>query len=93
MVAAALVYLKNNQERMKYDEYRRQGLPLVSSHVESTVKQFNRRLKGTEKFWSEPGAEELLQLRADYLSETEAMEKFWQDREAAAMGPCYRRSA
>jgi len=86
VVAAALVYLKNNQERMKYDEYRRQGLPLVSSHVESTVKQFNRRLKGTEKFWSEPGAEELLQLRADYLSETEAMEKYWQDREAAATG-------
>ncbi len=94
VVAAALVYLKNNQERMKYDEYRRQGLPLVSSHVESTVKQFNRRLKGTEKFWSEPGAEELLQLRADYLSETEAMEKFWQDREAAATGRRrYRRSA
>jgi hypothetical protein len=94
VVAAALVYLKNNQERMKYDQYRRQGLPLVSSHVESTVKQFNRRLKGTEKFWSEPGAEELLQLRADYLSETEAMEKYWQDREAAATGRRrYRRSA
>lgn len=86
VVADALRYLTNNQERMKYDEYRRLGLPLVSSHVESTVKQFNRRVKGTEKFWSEPGAEALLQLRADYLSETEPMEKYWQEREATATG-------
>ena len=93
VVTDALRYLKNNQGRMKYDEYRRLGLPIVSSHVESTVKQFNRRVKGTEKFWSEPGAEALLQLRADYLSETEPMEKYWQEREAAATGRrVYRRS-
>jgi hypothetical protein len=93
VVADTLRYLKNNQDRMKYDEYRRLGLPITSSHMESTVKQFNRRVKGTEKFWSEEGAEELLQLRADYLSETETMEKFWQEREAAATGRrCYRRA-
>jgi hypothetical protein len=93
VVADALRYLTNNQHRMKYDEYRRLGLPLVSSHVESTVKRFNRRVKGTEKFWSEPGAEALLQLRADYLSETEPMEKFWQGRETRATGRrLYRRS-
>jgi hypothetical protein len=93
VVTDALRYLKNNQGRMKYDEYRRLGLPIVSSHVESTVKQFNRRVKGTEKFWSEPGAEALLQLRADYLSETEPMETYWQEREAAATGRrAYRRS-
>ena len=93
VVADTLRYLKNNQDQMKYDEYRRLGLPITSSHVESTVKQFNRRVKGTEKFWSEEGAEALLQLRADYLSETETMEKFWQEREAAATGRrCYRRA-
>jgi len=93
VVADALRYLKNNQERMRYDEYRRRGLPITSSHVESTVKQFNRRVKGTEKFWSEEGAEALLQLRADFLSETEPMEKFWQEREAGATGRrCYRRA-
>jgi hypothetical protein len=86
LVADALTYLRNNQPRMRYDHYRRQGLPLTSSHMESTVKQFNRRVKGTEKFWSEAGAEALLQLRADYLSETEPLEKFWQEREAAATG-------
>ncbi len=93
VVADTLRYLKNNQDRMKYDEYRQLGLPITSSHMESTVKQFNRRVKGTEKFWSEEGAEALLQLRADYLSETETMEKFWQEREAAATGRrCYRRA-
>jgi hypothetical protein len=86
VVADTLRYLRNNQQRMRYDEYRRLGLPITSSHVESTVKQFNRRVKGTEKFWSEKGAEALLQLRADYLSETEPMEKFWKDREANSTG-------
>ena len=56
VVAEGLRYLKNHQDHMRYDEYRRQGLPITSSHVESTVKQFNRRVKGTEKFWSEEGA-------------------------------------
>jgi len=93
VVADALTYLDNNRSRMRYDEYRRLGLPIVSSHVESTVKRFNRRVKGTEKFWSESGAEALLQLRADYLSETEPMERYWQEREAGATGRrTYRRS-
>ena len=66
-VADALRYLENQKSRMHYDEYRRMGLPITSSHIESTIKQINRRVKGTEKFWSEGGAEALLQLAADYL--------------------------
>jgi hypothetical protein len=92
VVADALRYLENHRGQMQYDEYRRQGLPITSSHVESTVKQFNRRVKGTEKFWSERGAEAVLQLRADYLSETEPTERFWKEREDGATGrKCYRR--
>ena len=92
VVAETLRYLENHRDQMRYDEYRRQGLPITSSHVESTVKRFNRRVKGTEKFWSERGAEALLQLRADYLSETEPVERFWQEREDSATGRrCYRR--
>ena len=37
---------------------------MVSSYVESALKQFNYRVKGSEKFWTEQGAEEMLQLRA-----------------------------
>ena len=65
-------------------EYRRQGLPIMTSAVESVIKMINRRVKGSEKFWSEPGAEAILQLRADYLSETETMSRFWLAREAQA---------
>ena len=71
---------------MRYDAYRRAGLPLTSCHVESTVKLFNRRVKGTEKFWSEEGAEAILQLRSDYLSETEPLKGFWERRQAEATG-------
>jgi hypothetical protein len=94
LVFDALRYLKNNAERMRYDEYRCQGLPIMTSAVESVIKIINRRVKGSEKFWSEPGAEAILQLRADYLSETETMERFWSSREATA-SPArpYRRSA
>jgi hypothetical protein len=94
VVTEALTYLNNHQDKMRYDEYRKQGLPLMSSYVESTVKQINYRVKGTEKLWTEEGAEAILQLRADYLSDDEPMEDFWQRRQAAATGQRrYRRRA
>ncbi len=85
-VADALRYLENQKSRMHYDQYRREGLPITSSHIESTIKQINRRVKGTEKFWSEGGAEALLQLAADYLSETDSLATFWRERPARATG-------
>jgi hypothetical protein len=85
-VAAALCYLQNQQSRMRYHEYRRDGLPITSSHIESTIKQINRRVKGTEKFWSDGGAEALLQLAADYLSETQPLATYWRERPAHATG-------
>lgn len=85
-VAEALTYLQNQKERMRYDAFRQQGLPITSSHIESTIKQINQRVKGTEKFWSSAGAEAILQLRADALSETAPLNGFWQRRQAAATG-------
>jgi hypothetical protein len=85
-VADALRYLQNQKPRMRYDEYRRQGLPLTSSHIESTIKQINRRVKGSEKFWSGVGAEALLQLAADHLSETKPLTSFWRERPSRATG-------
>jgi hypothetical protein len=87
-------YLKNNAGRMRYDEYRRGGLPIMTSAVESAIKMVNRRVKGTEKFWSEGGAEAVLQLRADSLSETGIVARFWAEREERAnAGRPYRRTA
>ena len=94
LVFESLRYLTNNADKMRYEYYRRQGLPIMTSAVESVIKMINRRVKGTEKFWSEPGAEAILQLRADYLSETETMSRFWLEREAqASSGRVYRRAS
>ena len=79
VVANALGYLKNQRTRMKYHEYRKAGLPITSSYIESTIKQIHRRVKGTEKFW-DLGAEPLLQLTADHLSETNDLDRFWARR-------------
>ena len=94
LVFESLRYLKNNADRMRYDHYRRQGLPIMTSAVESVIKMINKRVKGSEKFWSEPGAEAILQLRADCLGETETMSRFWFAREAqASSGRTYRQVA
>src|SRR5207249_2830000 len=63
VVCKTLTYLQNHKDKMKYAEYRRAGLPITSSLMESAVKQINQRVKGTEKFWSERGSEPILQLR------------------------------
>jgi hypothetical protein len=86
VAASTLRYLGNHQDKMCYDEYRRQGLPLTSSLMESVVEEVGRRVKGTEKFWSEDGAEALLQVRADYLSDDEPLDGFWQRRQERATG-------
>lgn len=77
ILAEALGYLNNNKTRMDYAEYRRLGLPISSAPVESTIKQINRRIKSTEKFWLHDGAEAIVQLRAAYLSEDGRWEKYW----------------
>jgi hypothetical protein len=75
VIAKTIGYFEHNQTRMDYPRYRRQGLPVSSGLVESLVKQFNRRVKGTEKFWNEAQAETILQLRAAQLSEDDRLSK------------------
>ena len=57
IVSSTLTYLKNQSPHMSYPAYRTAGLPITSSHMESTMKELNYRLKGTEKFWSDEGGE------------------------------------
>jgi hypothetical protein len=67
-------YLENNQDRMRYDEYRMSGLPTTSAWMESAVKEMNYRIKGTEMFWNNPaGAEAILQIRAAALSDDDRL--------------------
>jgi hypothetical protein len=76
-VSEALTYATNNRERMNYPKYRCLGLPISSAPVESTIKQINRRVKGSEKFWLSCGAEAILQLRAAQLSEDDRWTRNW----------------
>jgi hypothetical protein len=86
IVAGTLTYLVNQQSRMNYPAYRLQGLPITSSHIESTVKQINRRVKGSEKFWTADRGEAMLQLRAEQLSDTQPLEVHWVRRSQNATG-------
>jgi hypothetical protein len=80
VIRVTIGYLTNNQGRMDYPRYRQAGLPICSGLVESLIKQFNRRVKGTEKFWNPTQAETILQLRAAYLSEDERLAKHLKSR-------------
>jgi hypothetical protein len=80
-----ITYLSNNQEHMNYAAYRCQGLPITSSAVESLIKEFNYRVKGTEKFWDNPeGAEAILQVRAAVLSDDDRLATHIQARPGSA---------
>lgn len=72
-----LGYLENNRQRMRYDEYRCQGLPTTSAWMESAVKEINYRVKGTEMFWNNPtGGDAILQIRAAALSDDARLPRF-----------------
>lgn len=80
------VYYSNHAGRMDYPNYRQNGYPLSSAIMESTVKQVGKRVKGTEKFWSSEGGEAILQLRGDYLSDSQPMDAYWKQAIANAEG-------
>jgi hypothetical protein len=80
-VAEALSYFGHNAGRMKYPEYRRQGLPVTSSLVESLVGAVNARVKGKQKYWNRgAGAEAILQLRAALVSEDGRLDRYLSER-------------
>ena len=63
-------YFRNNYRRMQYQEFREDGYPIGSGTVESGCKQLiTMRMKGPGMRWSRSGAENLLALRAAYLSD------------------------
>jgi hypothetical protein len=73
-------YVKTNAEKMDYARYRREGLPISSAPVESLIKEVNKRVKGTEKFWTKARLEAVLQTRAVYLSDDDRAVRFWSHR-------------
>jgi len=87
-LAEALSYFGHNAGRMRYPEYRQQGLPTTSSLVESLVGEVNARVKSKQKYWNRgAGAEAILQLRAAVLSEDGRLDSYLGERS----GSPYRR--
>ena len=80
IVGDALRYVTNNSGRMNYPEYRRQGVPITTCNIESLIKQFNMRVKASDKFWVEPCLDAVLQVRAAHLSNDDRRERFWSTR-------------
>ncbi len=67
-------YYSDNADRMRYDEYLRQGYGIGSGAVESAHKQVvHARMRQAGMRWSEPGARRLLALRLLLLNDEWAL--------------------
>jgi len=77
ILATDLAYFRTNRAGLQYPIFRQHGWPTGSSIIESTVKQLGKRVKGTEKFWSLPGAEQTLQVVAHLASTDGSWDRFW----------------
>ena len=75
-------YFEGHRHHMDYPRYRAKGWPIGSGVTESAVKLFNKRVKGTEQFWSLPGVESILSLRALWLSQDDRWARYWNTRPA-----------
>jgi len=82
VLAKNVGYFQTHRRHMDYPTYRRKGWPIGSGMTESAVKLFNKRVKGTEQFWSVPGVEAILALRALWLSQDERWQGYWETRPA-----------
>ena len=57
-------YYRNNIERMRYNQYRDQGMQIGSGVVESGCKRYGLRLKRPGTRWSETGANAMPALKS-----------------------------
>jgi hypothetical protein len=61
-------YFRKNQHRMSYDRYRREHLFIGSGVVEAGCRTvIGQRLKKSGMFWSQPGAQNVIDLRSALL--------------------------
>jgi hypothetical protein len=81
ILAENLGYFTRHGHQMQYAHYRAKGWPVGSGLVESTVKRFNKRVKGTEQLWNESGVEPVLALRALWLSQDDRWNHYWLNRQ------------
>lgn len=78
----AIGYYQKNKERMKYDEFRKQGLFVGSGVVEAGCRTvIGQRLKQSGMHWTINGANNVIALRCCFLSNR--WEDFWETRSYA----------
>jgi len=77
VLAHNLGYFQRHGEHMNYPAYRQRGWPIGSGLTEAGVKQFNKRVKGTEQFWHNEGVEPILALRSLWLSNDDRWNHYW----------------
>lgn len=69
VVDAVTAYFYRNRDRMRYDEYLREGLPIASGSVEGACKNLVKdRMERSGMRWTIETGEAMLRLRAVYLS-------------------------
>jgi hypothetical protein len=71
-----ITYIENNNDRMRYQTLRAQGMPIGSGITESACKTVvNMRAKAAGQRWSVPGLRGTLHLRA--LNASDRFDAFW----------------
>jgi hypothetical protein len=80
VLASNVGYFEKHKDHTDYPAYRAKGWPIGSGITESGVKLFGKRVKGTEQFWNQSGAEAILALRSKWLSEDEQSSYYWLGR-------------
>lgn len=73
-------YFDRNAERMRYPEFRSQGLFVGSGVIEAGCKTIGARLKRSGMFWTVRGANAILALRCQMLSGE--FDNYWEARRA-----------
>jgi hypothetical protein len=75
-------YFESNKERMRYPQFREQGLFVGSGVIEAGCKTVLGRLKRSGMFWTVRGANAIIALRCCELSGR--FEDYWESRQARA---------
>jgi hypothetical protein len=76
---AAITYLENNREHMRYDEYIAAGYPIGSGVAEGACRHLVKdRMEQSGMRWTVAGAQAMLHVRATYLNDQ--WDEFIEDR-------------
>ena len=77
ILANNVEYFRTNRAGLDYPTFRRNGWPIGSGIIESTIKVVGKRVKGTEKHWNLHGVEQTLQVVTHLMSDDGSWEAFW----------------